>query len=138
MRPEETFGGEGPAVVARGVEHHFDNAFDVAVRGGEGPDVDAEATGDGRTDLAGVKLFTLYLTALEDIGRECLEKSLLLEFEAEPFHALQEAALAVAGGREAFGDRDGVPLEPWPIVALVNVFNPHPLRRIACLFSACR
>jgi hypothetical protein len=130
MPPEETFGGEWVAEVARGVEHHFDDAFDVAVRGGEGPDVDPEAPGDGRADLAGVELFTLYLTALEDIGRECLENSLLLEVEAEPFHAPKETALAVAGGGEGFGERGGVPMEPGPIGALMNVLIPHPLRRL--------
>lgn len=95
--PEETFGGEWLAEVARGVEHHFDNAFDVPVRGSEGTDIDPEATGDGRTDLAGVKLFALYFTAFEDIACECLEDSLLLEVEAESFHSPEETALAVAG-----------------------------------------
>ena len=138
MPPEETIGGEGVVEMARGVEHHFDNAFDVPVCGSEGTAIDPEATGDGRADLPGVQLFALYLTAFEDIARKGLEDGLLLEVEAEPFHASEETALAVAGGCEGFGFDGGVPMEPVPIAALMDVLIPHPLRRIRCLFSAGR
>ena len=44
--------------------------------------------GEGPAEVArGVELFAFYLTAFEDIAREGLEDSLLLEVEAESFHS---------------------------------------------------
>ena len=42
MPSEEPFVGEGLIIMAGSVEHHFDNAFDVAVGGLEGSDVHTE------------------------------------------------------------------------------------------------
>ena len=42
MPSEEPFVGEGLVVMAGGVEHHLDNAFDVAIGWGDRPDLDAE------------------------------------------------------------------------------------------------
>ena len=93
--------------MARGVEHHFDNAFDVAVRGGEGPDVDAEAIsllrrlwqGKGIEDDADIYFGALQQGEAPAAGAEA-EKSELVEHEpAGP----EERAVRPAPVAPAFG-----------------------------------
>ena len=77
MPCEQPLGGERLVVMARGVEHHLDDALDVAVCRLEGADVHAEAAGDGGADLFGVELFAFDLAALENVGGERLQDGLL-------------------------------------------------------------
>jgi hypothetical protein len=83
MPSEEPFVGEGLVVMAGGVEHHFDDAFDVAVGGLEYSGIHAEPPGDRGPDLRGVEFLALYFTALEDIFCECLKDRLLAEVESD-------------------------------------------------------
>ena len=73
MPREQPLGGERLVVVARGVEHHFDDAFDVAVGGLERADIHAEAAGDRGADLFGVEFLAFDFAALEDIGGQGLQ-----------------------------------------------------------------
>jgi hypothetical protein len=43
----------------RCVEHHFDDAFNIAVCGLEGADIDAEAARNGGSDLFGIQMLSL-------------------------------------------------------------------------------
>ena len=104
MPGEQPLGRERLVVVARGVEHHFDDALDVAVRGLEGADVHAETAGDRGADLFGVELLAFDLAALEDVGGQGLQDGFLLKVEAECFHVADQAALPVTHGGERFGE----------------------------------
>ncbi len=77
-------------VVARGVEHHFNDSFDVAVHRFEASDIDAQASRDRGADLLRVEIFPLDFAALEHVVGEGLEHGLLAELEAKTFHAAQQ------------------------------------------------
>src|SRR5437016_11221190 len=46
MPAEYPFGGERCAVILRGVQHHFDHAFDVAISRRQSADVHTKTSGD--------------------------------------------------------------------------------------------
>ena len=97
--------------MARGVEHHFNDAFDIAVGGLEGADINAETAGDRGADLLGVQLFAFDLAALENIGSQGFQDGFLPEVESESLHVPDQPALLVAdGGREA---RPGISRFQW-------------------------
>jgi hypothetical protein len=104
MPPEQPFGGERLAVVARGVYHHFDDAFDVAVPGLEGADVYAQAPGYRRADLLGIELLPFDFAALENIRGKRLQDSFLLEIKSQRFHVPDQAALPVTDGGKGLGE----------------------------------
>src|ERR1700722_4920292 len=108
MPSEEPFVGEGPVVMACGVEHHFDDAFDVAVCGLEGSDIHAEPPGDRGPDLGGVEFLSLDFTALENILCQSLKDALLGGVKSEGLHMADQPALLVSDGGERLG-------EPFPI-----------------------
>ena len=116
--------------MARGIQHHFHDAFDVAVGGLEGADVYPQAPGDGGTDLPGIELFAFDFAALENVRRQRLQDGLLLKVEAEPFHAPDQAALPVTGRGEGVRDPFRVPMEPGPVLELMDIHSPHLLRRL--------
>src|ERR1700676_1139818 len=82
---KKPFCGKWLIVVARSIEHHFNDSLDVAIGGLECADVDAEPACNRRSDLLGVQLLPLDLAALEDVAGEGFEHGLLLEIEAEGF-----------------------------------------------------
>ena len=59
-------------ILARGVEHHFDDTFDVAVGGLERADIHPEPPGDRRSDLFGIELSPFDFAALEHVRRQRL------------------------------------------------------------------
>jgi hypothetical protein len=95
MPAEQSFGGQWLVVVARGIEHHLDDAFDVAVCGLQRADIHAEPPGDGRAHLPGVEILPLDLAALQYIGGESLQDGFLTEVKSQRFHVPDQAALPV-------------------------------------------
>src|SRR5947209_908854 len=59
MPGEQSLGVEGLLVVARGVQHHFNDALDVAVGWLKASNVHAEPARDGGADLFRIQLFAL-------------------------------------------------------------------------------
>ena len=115
MPIEEPFVGEGLIVMAGGVEHHFDDAFDVTVCGLEGSDIHAEPPGDRGPDLRRVEFLALYFTALEDIFCERLKDGLLAEVKSEGFHVADQPTLLVSDGGERLGEPLPIPVKPGPV-----------------------
>jgi len=79
MPRKEPFDSERQVIVARGVEHHFNDAFDMAVCRLECANIHAEAPGNRGSDLFRVQLFPLDLAALEHIGGQGLQHGFLVE-----------------------------------------------------------
>lgn len=67
MPAEQAVGGERLGIVLGGVEHHFDDALDVAIRRYQADDIHAQAAGDGGADLIAVEDFSLDLAGLQHI-----------------------------------------------------------------------
>src|SRR5262252_10737881 len=67
MPRKKPFGGEWLVIVARGVEHHFNDALDVAICGLKCADIHAKAAGNRGPDLFSVQLLSLDLAALEHV-----------------------------------------------------------------------
>ena len=101
MPGEQPLGRERLLVVARGVEHHLDDALDMAVGGLQPADVHAETAGDRGADLLGVQLLAFDLAGLEHVRGQGLQDGLLLEMEAKGLHVADQAALLVADARRA-------------------------------------
>ena len=114
MPSEEPFVGEWLVVMARGVKHHFDDAFDVTVCGLEGSDIHAEPPGNRGPDLRGVEFLALDFTALEDIFCQRLKDGLLAEAKSEGFHVSDQPALLVPDSGQRLGEPFPVPVKPRP------------------------
>jgi hypothetical protein len=130
MPRKEPFGCERLVIVAGSVEHHFNDALDIAVDGSECTNIHAEAAGNRGSDLFSVKLFPLDLTALEHISSQRFQDGLLAEVESEDFHMTDQPALAVADARQRLGEVMPIPDELGPVLKLVDVHSPHLLRRM--------
>ena len=70
---KEPFGGERLLIVARRVEHHFNDALDIAVCGLECADIHSKTAGNRGPDLFSVQLLPLDLAAFEHVGRQGLQ-----------------------------------------------------------------
>lgn len=108
-------------IVTRGVEHHFNNAFDLAVHCVNAADVHTEAARDRRTHLDRLELFALDLAALDDVFGKGLEHGLLLKGEPQSFHVASQTALPMADGSERVGQPFPVPVELGPIRQFMNM-----------------
>ena len=75
----------------------------MPVCGLQGTDIYAEPAGDRRAHLLCFELFPLDLAALEDVFGEGPQNRLLLELEAQGFHAADQPALPVAHGCQRLG-----------------------------------
>jgi hypothetical protein len=87
---EQPFGGKRLVIVARRVEHHFDDAFDVAVSRLECTDVHPQAARYRGPHLFCVKLLALNLTAFDDVGRKLLQHCFLAKIEAQSSHVADQ------------------------------------------------
>jgi len=130
MPRKEPFVGERLVVVARSIEHHFNDALDISVCGLECTDIDAEAAGNRGSDLFSVELLPLDFTAIENVGREGLQDGLLAEVESEGFHVADKPALPVPDGGQRFGEVFPVPGEPGPTLKVVDIHSTRLLRRL--------
>ena len=95
---EESVGGERLVVVARRVQHHLDDAFDVAVRGHNAPDIHPEAARDGGAHLLSVQRLAFDLAALDHVVGQRLKDGLLLKREPQRLHLAEQATLLVTAG----------------------------------------
>ena len=86
MPGEQPFVTQRLIVVPGGIEHHIDNALHVAISRLESADIHTETARKGGPDLFLVKHLTFNLTALEHVGRKCLQNSLLTKSKAQGFH----------------------------------------------------
>ena len=138
MPAEQPFLGERRRKVLGRVEHHFDDAFDVAIRGGEGPDIHAEAAGDGGSHLILVEQLAFDFAGFQDIFGKGLEDGFSAEVEAERVHPAKQKALAMTDGWEAIGKRVSAPFQTRPAFDLMDVLrhSPHSLRGIWALCAA--
>src|SRR5437016_13611301 len=83
---KQSISGKRLVVVARRIEHHFDNAFDVAICRLERADIHSESSGNGGPHLFCVELFAFDIAALENICGQGLQYSFLAEIEAQSSH----------------------------------------------------
>jgi len=130
MPRKEPFSVERLVVVARGVEHHFHDAFDVAVGGFERANIHAEASGKRGPDLFRVQLLPFDFTALEHVRGQRLQLGFLAEVEAEGFHMADQPALLVTDCGERFGKAIAAPMKLRPVLKLMDVQSTHYLRRL--------
>lgn len=82
----------------RGVKHHFNDAFDVAVHCLRTSDIHTEAARDGGAHLAGIQLFALDFAAFDDVFGKRLKDGLLLKLEPQRFHVADQTPLLMADG----------------------------------------
>jgi hypothetical protein len=138
LRPWETaphatkkpFGGERLVIMARGVEHHFDDAFDMRSAGLSAPiSMPRRRAIEDRTCSASSFSPSISLL-LSTSAVRVSQHSLLAEVEAEGFHMADQPALPVADVGERFGKPLAAPVEPGPVWKLVDVYSPHLRMRL--------
>ena len=115
-------------IMTHGVEHHFNDAIDVAIRWPERADIHAKAACNRGADLLSVQLFPLNVTGLKDIGGQRLENGFLTQIKSEGFHVACQPALPVADIGERLGKLVAVPAKLGPAFHLVDIYSPHILR----------
>lgn len=86
MPAEQALIGQRRGEVLRGIEHHLDHTFDVAVGGLHPTGVKAKAAGNGRAHLVRIELLTLNLAGLQHVQRQGLQLGLFLQGKAQPLH----------------------------------------------------
>ena len=97
-QPNSRSSVSGSLIVLRGVEHHLDDALDIAIGGRQGADVHAEAARDRGADLLAIEHFAFDLARLEDVLGQRREHGLGAQRKAERFHAPDQPPLVVADG----------------------------------------
>ena len=120
--------GERLIVVARGVEHHFDDALDIAVCWLERP-MSSPGGGQSRSGPVPRSVFPLDLAALQHVRGQGFEDGLLPKREAKRFHVTDEPALPVADRGQRFvhvRGSSGIRASP---AAYGCTYSPHILRR---------
>src|SRR5436305_3438746 len=138
MPGEQPFGGQRLVEPTRGVEHHLDDPLDMAVGRLEGADVHPQPPGDRRADLLDVERLPFDLAALDHVAGQRLENGLLPKVEPERLHVPDEPALPVADGGERLRELSLAPVEPGPVLKLMDIHSPHRLRRLWPRFAAGR
>src|SRR6266852_9337504 len=98
-----------------GVQHHFNDAFDMAIHWLKSADIHAETARDRRTHLGRIQLFALDLTAFDNVFGKRLENSLLLKRKAQGLHVAKQAALIMADRSQRFRKHFLVPSESGPV-----------------------
>lgn len=136
MPRKEPFDAERSIIMERGVQHHFDHAFDIAIRGFQCSDVHAEAAGQRVSDLLGVKPLAVDFAAFQNAGGQGLQHGLLTEIESERLHLTDKPALPVTDGCERFGKAIPIPSECRPVRKFMDVHSPLLLRRLKRGFAA--
>ena len=123
MPPEQPIRREGLTVVARCIEHHFDDAFYIAVRRLQARDINPQAAGDGRADLLSVELFTFDFAGLDHVSGERLEYGFLAELKPESFHVPDETPLLATDRGKRFSQTLPIPVVSRPIWELVGILD---------------
>ena len=114
----------------RGVQHHFNDAFDVAVRRLKAAYIHPEAARDRGAHLAGIQPFALDFAAFHDVFGKRFEDGLLLKREPQSFHVADQAALLMADRSQRLLKLLPVPSKPGPVAKLMDLalFSPHIMR----------
>jgi hypothetical protein len=99
MPPEKALIRERRCEILRGIKHHLDHAFDVAICWLEGADSHAETARDRRADLF-CRAFRLRSAGFQHFFRE-FEGPLPRALEASPLHVANQPSLSMADGSEA-------------------------------------
>ena len=111
---EKPLFGQGLQVAARRVEHHFDNALDIAIGGNQPADVHAEPPGDRRADLIGRELLSLDLARSDDVLGQRAKVRLAAQLEPEPLHLSEQAAVFAGHLGEQLPEHPVVPVHGRP------------------------
>src|SRR6185312_16276069 len=138
MPAEQALGCKRFGVFFGRVEHHFDDALDVAVGRSESADIDPKPTRERRAHLILVEDLALDLARFHDLFGEGLKGRLFLESESQRFHPPDQAPLAVSDRGELVREMFVVPAEIRPTREFMDVagHSPHLVRRLYGLFSA--
>jgi stress-induced morphogen len=96
---EKPFRGEGIAVSAGCVEHHFYNALHVPVDGLQSANVHAQPAGNGGAHLTAIKVLSFDFAGLENVVGQRAQNGFLLQREAESLHASEQTTLLVTHQR---------------------------------------
>ena len=87
MPAKQPLGRQRLGIVLRGVQHHFDDAFDVAIGFDQTADIHAQAAGNGGANLLPVEQFALDLARFENIFGQGMENGFLTQRETKRLHA---------------------------------------------------
>ena len=134
MPAEQSLVGQRLREALRRIEHHLDDALDLAIGCHAAGHLDAQPPGDGGTHLVAIEVLAFDLAGLQDVQRQRPQLRLFLKREAKPFHPAQEAALPVPDVCQACGQSLLVPSEMGPVGPLVNVpvaYYTHVVRIIS-------
>ena len=102
MPGEQPLLGERLVEFLRGVEHHFDDAFDIAAGLGQAGDIESEPAGDRRADLVGVQAFPpRSRTISRHRSVQDGEAGFGAQVEPQRLHFAEQPPLLVAHGRQA-------------------------------------
>lgn len=123
---EQPLVGQRRVEVPRGVEHHLDDALDVAIDRRECGCLHAEPAGERGSHLPGVQALALDLAGLHHVLGEGAQHRLGAKLEAEAAHAAQQNALAMPEVGEGAGQCGDVPAQIRPARALPD--SRHILR----------
>src|SRR2546425_3127628 len=104
MPRKEPFEGERLVIVASSVEHHFNDAVDIAVCGLECADIHTEAARNRGPNLFSIQLLSLDFAAFEYVGGQGLQYGFLAQVETKSLHVADQSALPVADGPKRFGE----------------------------------
>lgn len=96
MPSKQPVSSQGLIVVGRRIQHHFNNAIDVAICRCKRTYVDPKATGKRRADLITVQQLPLDFTGFDYFLGKSAQNSFGTEIEAKAFHPPNQAALMVA------------------------------------------
>ena len=129
MPGEQPLIGQGRRIILGRVEHHLDDAFDVAIGRHKPSDVRAEMTREGRAHLFLVEQLAFDLAGFQHFFSESLKDRFRAQLEAEPLHASNQPSLSIADGSEAVRQAFLAPSESGPVFMFMNVCHNH---RVFC------
>jgi hypothetical protein len=93
---EQAFGRQQRAATGRGIQHHLDHPFDMAVHRRERADIHAQPAGDGRAHGFDAEDFAFDLAGLDDIVGQRRQAGPVAPRHADLGETPQEHALGTA------------------------------------------
>ena len=128
MPAEQPFLRQGFLVFLGGVEHHLDNAVNMAVGGRQCPDIESESAGEGRAYLIDVEDFAFDLARFQDVLGQGDQDRLFAQAEAQ----------SLPSGRSADPGGDAPPQAGWPALPDPSgTWANRLFRGCTTIFSAC-
>ncbi len=125
MPVEQALPGQRPVEIPRCVDHHLDDALDVAADRHIAADLDPELARDRGANLFGIECLSLDGRGRYHLCRQGLEARLAPELKAKALHAAEQPALAMAyvgqAGRQLFG----IPGKVRPVGLFVDPGHIH-------------